>query len=33
VGLLDVNLRTDLIGTHLPINERRGVVADTRWME
>ncbi|MGE3887111.1 MAG: hypothetical protein AB7H81_11805 [Vicinamibacterales bacterium] len=25
--------RTDLIGTHLPINERRGVVADTRWME
>lgn len=25
--------RTDLIGTHLPINERRGVVADTRWVE
>lgn len=25
--------RTDLIGTHLPINERRGVVANTRWME
>jgi hypothetical protein len=24
---------TDLIGTHLPINERRGVVANTRWME
>ena len=24
---------TDLIGTHLPINERRGVVATTRWME
>ena len=23
----------DLIGTHLPINERRGVVANTRWME
>ncbi|MEZ5288807.1 MAG: hypothetical protein R2712_29210 [Vicinamibacterales bacterium] len=25
--------RSDLIGTHLPINERRGVVAATRWME
>ena len=25
--------RDDLIGTHLPINERRGVVASTRWME
>jgi hypothetical protein len=24
---------TDLIGTHLAINERRGVVADRRWME
>jgi hypothetical protein len=23
----------DLIGTHLPINERRGVVANTRWIE
>jgi Mn-containing catalase len=25
--------RTDLIGTHLPINERRGKVLDTRWVE
>lgn len=25
--------RTDLIGTHLAINERAGVVASTRWME
>jgi hypothetical protein len=25
--------RTDLIGSHLPINERSGVVANTRWME
>jgi len=25
--------RDDLIGTHLSINERRGVVAGTRWME
>jgi len=25
--------RDDLIGTHLAINERRGVVANTRWME
>ena len=25
--------RDDLIGTHLSINERRGVVASTRWME
>jgi hypothetical protein len=25
--------RDDLIGSHLPINERRGVVASTRWME
>ena len=24
---------TNLLGTHLPINERRGVVANTRWME
>jgi hypothetical protein len=25
--------RTDLIGTHLPINERRGVVHSDRWIE
>jgi hypothetical protein len=25
--------RTDIIGTHLPINERRGKVIDTRWVE
>ena len=25
--------RTDIIGTHLPINERRGKVTDTRWIE
>lgn len=25
--------RTDLLGTHLAINERSGVVAGTRWME
>jgi hypothetical protein len=25
--------RDDLIGTHLPINKRAGVVASTRWME
>jgi hypothetical protein len=25
--------RDDLIGTHLPINQRTGVVADTRWFE
>jgi hypothetical protein len=25
--------RTDLIGTALPINERRGKVLDTRWVE
>jgi hypothetical protein len=25
--------REDLIGTHLSINQRRGVVANTRWME
>jgi hypothetical protein len=25
--------RTDLIGTALPINERRGVVLGTRWIE
>jgi hypothetical protein len=25
--------RDDLIGTHLAINQRTGVVADTRWME
>jgi hypothetical protein len=25
--------RDDLIGTHLPINQRAGVVASTRWME
>jgi hypothetical protein len=25
--------RDDLIGTHLPINPRTGVVANTRWME
>ena len=25
--------REDLIGTHLSINPRRGVVANTRWME
>src|SRR5262245_20668603 len=25
--------RTDIIGTHLPINERRGKVIDTRWIE
>ncbi len=25
--------RDDLIGTHLAINDRRGVVASTRWME
>lgn len=25
--------RDDLIGTHLPINARQGVVANTRWME
>ena len=25
--------RDDLIGTHLPINQRAGVVANTRWME
>ena len=25
--------RDDLIGTHLPINQRSGVVANTRWME
>jgi hypothetical protein len=25
--------RTDIIGTHLAINERRGKVLDTRWVE
>jgi hypothetical protein len=25
--------RTDLLGTHLPINERRGVVHSERWIE
>ena len=25
--------RTDIIGTHLAINERRGQVMDTRWIE
>jgi len=25
--------RDDLIGTHLPINKRAGVVASTRWIE
>ena len=25
--------RTDIIGTHLAINERRGKVLDTRWIE
>lgn len=25
--------RTDIIGTHLDINERRGKVLDTRWIE
>lgn len=25
--------RTDVIGTHLPINERRGKVLGTRWVE
>ena len=25
--------RTDIIGTHLAINERRGKVIDTRWVE
>jgi hypothetical protein len=25
--------RTDIIGTHLPINERRGKVIDARWIE
>ena len=25
--------RTDIIGTHLAINERRGKVIDTRWIE
>jgi hypothetical protein len=25
--------RTDLLGTHLPINERRGVVHPDRWIE
>jgi hypothetical protein len=25
--------RTDIIGTHLSINERRGKVIDTRWIE
>jgi hypothetical protein len=25
--------RTDLLGTHLPINERRGVVHSDRWIE
>jgi hypothetical protein len=25
--------RTDIIGTHLPINERRGKVLETRWIE
>ncbi len=25
--------RTDIIGTHLEINERRGKVLDTRWIE
>jgi hypothetical protein len=25
--------RDDLIGTHLSINQRTGVVANTRWME
>jgi hypothetical protein len=25
--------RTDIIGTALPINERRGIVVDTRWIE
>jgi hypothetical protein len=25
--------RTDIIGTHLAINERRGIVIDTRWLE
>ncbi|MCC7125608.1 MAG: hypothetical protein IT178_12225 [Acidobacteria bacterium] len=25
--------RDDLIGSHLAINDRRGIVADTRWME
>ena len=25
--------REDVIGSHLDINQRRGVVANTRWME
>jgi hypothetical protein len=25
--------RTDLIGSHLPVNERRGTVLGTRWVE